>query len=146
MNIGKLDVVPVRDAFRHEAHNFTQWLETNIDALSERVGIELIVLEREKSVGSFNVDLFCEDSNGNYVIIENQLERTDHDHLGKLLTYLVNLEARTAIWVTPEVRPEHESGERERRIPHVLPRRGAADEDVSHVEDGEDGRRYGATG
>jgi hypothetical protein len=65
-------------------------------------------LEREKTVGSFNVDLFCEDGSGNYVIIENQLERSDHDHLGKLLTYMVNLEARTAIWVTPEVRPEHE--------------------------------------
>lgn len=108
MNIGKLDIVPVREAFRHEAHNFTLWLESNIETLSERIGIELTVLEREKSVGSFNVDLFCEDSDGNYVIIENQLERTDHDHLGKLLTYLVNLEARTAIWVTPEVRPEHE--------------------------------------
>jgi hypothetical protein len=108
MNISRLEIVSVRDAFRHEAHNFTVWLETNIDALSERIGIQLSVLEREKSVGSFNVDLFCEDRSGNYVIIENQLERTDHDHLGKLLTYLVNLEAKTAIWVTPEVRPEHE--------------------------------------
>jgi hypothetical protein len=108
MNIAKLEVVSVRDAFHHEAHNFTGWLEANIDALSERVGMKLTVLEREKSVGSFNVDLFCEDLNGNYVIIENQLERSDHDHLGKLLTYLVNIEARTAIWITPEVRPEHQ--------------------------------------
>ncbi len=108
MNISKLEIVPVRDAFRHEAHNFTLWLESNVDALAERIGMELTVLEREKSVGSFNVDLFCEDRNGTYVIIENQLERTDHDHLGKLLTYLVNLEAKTAIWVTPEVRSEHQ--------------------------------------
>jgi len=108
MNISKLEIVPVRDAFRHEAHNFTRWLELNIDALSERVGMKLAVLEREKSVGSFNVDLFCEDQNGNFVIVENQLERSDHDHLGKLLTYLVNLDARTAIWVTPDVRPEHQ--------------------------------------
>ncbi len=108
MNISKLEIVPMREAFRHEAHNFTVWLESNIDALSKRIGIELSVLEREKAVGSFNVDLFCEDDQGNYVIIENQLERSDHDHLGKLMTYMVNLEAKTAIWVTPEVRPEHQ--------------------------------------
>jgi hypothetical protein len=108
MNVEKLQIVPVRDAFRHEAHNFTAWLESNIEALSERLEMRLTVLQREKAVGSFNVDLFCEDSEGNYVIIENQLERTDHNHLGQLLTYLVNLEARTAIWVTPEIRPEHE--------------------------------------
>lgn len=108
MSIGKIEIVPLRDAFRHEAHTFTRWLETNIDALSQRLGIELTVLEREKAVGSFNVDLFCEDRQGNFVIVENQLERSDHDHLGKLLTYLVNLEAKTAVWVTPEVRPEHQ--------------------------------------
>lgn len=108
MNLGKLEVINVRDAFRHEAHDFTVWLEANIDALSQRLSLELNVLEREKAVGSFNVDLFCEDQDGNYVIIENQLERTDHDHLGKLITYFVNLEARAAIWLTPEVRPEHE--------------------------------------
>ena len=108
MIVGKLETVPVRDAFRHEALDFTLWLETNIDALSDRLGIELTVLEREKQVGSFNVDLFCEDDAGNYVIVENQLERTDHDHLGKLLTYLVNLDASRAIWVTTQARPEHE--------------------------------------
>lgn len=108
MNISKLEIVPVRDAFRHEAHGFTLWLESNIDALAQRIGIDLTVIEREKAVGSFNVDLFCEDQNGTYVIIENQLERTDHDHLGKLLTYMVNLGAKTAVWVTPEIRSEHQ--------------------------------------
>lgn len=109
MNISKLEIVPIRVAFRHEAYNFTAWLESNIDALSERVGLELMVLEREKAVGSFKVDLFCEDrSSSAHVIIENQLEPSDHDHLGKLLTYLVNLEAKSAIWITPEVRPEHQ--------------------------------------
>lgn len=108
MNIGKIEIVPIRQAFAHEAHNFTVWLEENIDALSNRIGIELSVIEREKSVGSFNVDLFCEDMSGNTVIIENQLERTDHDHLGKLLTYMVNLDAKTAIWVATEARPEHQ--------------------------------------
>ena len=61
-----------------------------------------------RRVGDFNVDLLCEDANGRPVIIENQLEQTDHNHLGKLLTYLVNLDASTAIWVTAEPRPEHQ--------------------------------------
>ena len=86
MEIEKMEFVPLRKAFPHEAHNFTVWLEENIDALCERIGMDLTVLDREKSVGSFNVDLFCEDSDGNYVIIENQIEKSDHDHLGKLLT------------------------------------------------------------
>lgn len=64
MSIGKTEIVPLRQAFRHEAHNFTRWLESNIDALSQRLGFELTVLEREKAVGSFNVDLFCEDKQG----------------------------------------------------------------------------------
>jgi hypothetical protein len=107
-NIAKIEIVPIRQAFRHEAQNFSVWLEQNIAALSERIGLDLTVIEREKTVGSFNVDLFCEDKNGNTVIIENQLERSDHDHLGKLLTYMVNLEAKTAIWVATEARPEHQ--------------------------------------
>src|SRR5690606_5433515 len=108
MDIGKIEIVPIRQAFGHEAANFTVWMEQNIDALSERIGLKLTVLERERSVGSFSLDLFCEDENGDAVIIENQLERTDHDHLGKLLTYMINLEAKTAIWVATEVRPEHQ--------------------------------------
>jgi hypothetical protein len=108
MTVSKIKRVPIREAFRHEAHHFTVWLETNIEALSDELGFKLTVVEREKSVGSFNVDLLCEDEFGNSVIIENQLERTDHTHLGQLLTYLVNLEAKTAIWVATEIRPEHQ--------------------------------------
>jgi hypothetical protein len=108
MDIGKLEIVPIRDAFPHEALHFTIWLETNIDALAKQIGLELSVIEREKKVGSFNVDLLCKDDQDNYVIVENQLERSDHDHLGKLITYMVNLEAKIAIWVTPEARPEHQ--------------------------------------
>ncbi len=107
MNIGKLKPVKLEELFKNEALNFTPWLENNIDVLSERLGIALTVVEREKQVGSFSLDLLAEGPNGEMVIIENQLYRTDHDHLGKVLTYLVNLDAKTAIWVTPEVRPEH---------------------------------------
>ncbi len=107
-NIGKLEVVGVRKAFPHEALHFTKWLEEHIDALAERLKISLMVEQREQSVGDFSVDLLCADGDGNPVIIENQLEKTDHDHLGKLLTYLVNLDASIAIWITTEPRSEHQ--------------------------------------
>ncbi len=106
--IAKIEIVPLREAFKHEALDFTAWLEKNIDALADRLGLDLTVLEREKAVGPFKVDLVCEDNTGRLVIIENQLERTNHDHLGKILTYLVNLDAKVAVWIAPEVRPEHE--------------------------------------
>jgi hypothetical protein len=106
--IGRLEFESVRDVFRDEARHFTTWLEQHLDVLGERLGIELNAVQREKAVGEFNVDLLCEDSSGHVVIIENQLEKTDHDHLGKLLTYLVNLDAHTAVWVTGDSRAEHQ--------------------------------------
>jgi hypothetical protein len=106
--IGRLEFEPVRAVFHDEARHFTTWLEQHLEVLGERLGIELTLIQREKPDGEFNVDLLCEDGNGQAVIIENQLERTDHDHLGKLLTYLVNLDAHTAIWVTGEPRVEHQ--------------------------------------
>jgi hypothetical protein len=105
--VARLEVVPIRKVFHKEAGQFTPWLEQHIEALAERLGLQLTVVQREKEVGDFNVDLLCEDADGKPVIIENQLEKTDHDHLGKLLTYLVNLDAGAAIWVTPEPRQEH---------------------------------------
>lgn len=107
-NISRLEIVPVRKAFPKEAQHFTTWLESHIEALAERLGLELTVVEKEKAVGDFKVDLLCEDGENHRVIVENQLEKTDHDHLGKLLTYLVNLEAHTAIWVTTQPRMEHQ--------------------------------------
>ena len=106
--ISRLEFQRLRDVFRDEARHFTIWLEEHLEVLGERLGIELNIVQREKEVGDFNVDLLCEDSQGRKVIIENQLERTDHDHLGKLLTYLVNLDASAAIWLTGEPRPEHQ--------------------------------------
>lgn len=75
--------------------------------MNEQLGFELTVVEREKSVGPFSVDILAKDSSGRSVIIENQLERTDHDHLGKLLTHLSNLDAKVAIWISSDPRPEH---------------------------------------
>lgn len=106
--VSRLEIVPIRKAFQKEAIHFTTWLEGHIEALAERLGLQLTVVQREKEVGDFNVDLLCEDGDGRPVIVENQLERTDHDHLGKVLTYLVNLDASTAIWLTTEPRTEHQ--------------------------------------
>lgn len=106
--IGKLVRVDVRELWRHEGRGFTAWLEHNLDVLGDRLGLQLTAVQREHAVGPFNLDLLAEDDDHNPVIIENQLERTDHDHLGKVLTYLVNLDAKVAIWVTPDPRPEHE--------------------------------------
>ena len=105
--VGLLVTVEPRQLFRNEAGDFTTWLEEHIEVLGDRLGLTLSNAEREQAVGSFSVDLRAEDGDGRLVVIENQLERTDHDHLGKVLTYLVNLEAKTAIWVSPAPRPEH---------------------------------------
>jgi len=108
MQIGRLEPVALRELWPNEAHDFTTWLAENLDFLGEKLGIELSLVEREASAGVFSADILAQDGNGSPVVIENQLERTDHDHLGKLITYLSNLDAKTAIWVTSEPRPEHE--------------------------------------
>ena len=109
MGISRLKKVHLRELWEHEAHNFTTWLAENLDFLSETIGFQLSLDQREISAGAFSADIRAEDPQGNYVIIENQLEKTDHDHLGKLITYMSNLEAKTAIWITSEPRPEHEA-------------------------------------
>ncbi|MCO5328249.1 MAG: hypothetical protein M9964_14540, partial [Solirubrobacterales bacterium] len=105
--IDKIRRVQLREVWPHEALDFTTWLEHNPDALSDVLGLELVSVEREQRAGSFSVDLVAEVHTGAKVVIENQLERSDHDHLGKLITYLVALEAQVAIWIVSEPRPEH---------------------------------------
>jgi hypothetical protein len=105
--IGKLRRVPLREVWLHEARDFTTWLERNPDALSDLLDFPLENVERERRAGSFSVDLVAEDHSGDTVVIENQLEKSDHDHLGKLITYLSALEAKAAIWIVSEPRPEH---------------------------------------
>ncbi|NPE28645.1 DUF4268 domain-containing protein [Methanococcoides sp. SA1] len=107
MEIGKIETVPLRHMWENEAHNFTPWLADNIDILGDAVGMRLSFDTREKKIGSFSLDILADDESGNKVIIENQLEKSDHDHLGKVLTYLTGLEAKTAIWVCSEARQEH---------------------------------------
>jgi len=107
--IGKINRRPLREVWKHEARDFTKWLEENFDVLNEALDLELVAAVREQGAGSFSVDLVAEDADGQPVIIENQLEKSDHDHLGKLITYLVAIGAKAAIWIVADPRPEHSS-------------------------------------
>lgn len=105
--IGKITKVPLRNIWKHEAKDFTSWLQNNIDVLNQVIDFQLSNVEREQSTGNFNVDLVAEDDDGNPVIIENQLEKSNHDHLGKVITYLASIGASKAIWIVSEPRQEH---------------------------------------
>ena len=106
--IAKLERLQLRDVWKHEALDFTQWLEQNIEVLSDAIDRNVLNPEREKKTESaFSVDLVAEDESGSSIIIENQLEKSDHDHLGKLITYLTAMQASTAVWIAAEPRPEH---------------------------------------
>jgi len=110
MKLGKLARVDLRECWRHEALDFTRWLAEpeNIELLSDEVGIGIQVTQTEASVGKFIVDILAEEENtGRKVIIENQLDVTDHSHLGQLITYAAGLEAEFVIWIVREVREEH---------------------------------------
>ena len=105
--IEKLQRVPLREVWRHEAYDFTQWLQENLDILNDTLDLELTSAEREQAAGSFIIDVVAENSDGQTLIIENQLEKSDHDHLGKVITYLTSREASGAIWIVKEPRQEH---------------------------------------
>ncbi len=105
---GKIQKVDPRNIWKHEAHNFTPWLAENIAELGEAIGIELEATEQEADVGNFSLDLLAKDLGRNAnAIIENQLAVTDHNHLGKLLTYASGYDADIIIWVSTEIREEH---------------------------------------
>lgn len=109
-NLGKLKKVELREAWKHEANHFTQWLaqEENLTLLGDEIGFEIKLIQTEAKVGSFNVDILAEEENtGKKIIIENQLEVTNHDHLGKVITYASGYDARIIVWVVKDVREEH---------------------------------------
>ena len=104
-SIAKVDL---RTVWPNEAYDFTPWLSENIGALGNALGMDLVLQEREAAVGGYSLDVLATDVNGNRpVIIENQLEVTDHDHLGKLLTYAAGFDADVVVWLTREFRDEH---------------------------------------
>jgi hypothetical protein len=105
--ITKITRIKSKDVWQYEDRDLTPWLCENIDVIGDAIGIQLTNAFREQSTGSFNVDIKAEDLEGNIVIIENQFGNSDHDHLGKLITYLSAFEAKTAIWIVEVPRTEH---------------------------------------
>ena len=111
IQLGKMQrITDLRSVWPHEALDFTKWLaeENNLSLLSEAIGVDIILEERESSVGNFNVDIFASENGTNRkIIIENQLEDTNHDHLGKLITYASGKDAEIIIWIVKRARDEH---------------------------------------
>jgi hypothetical protein len=108
--LGKLEKKDLRDVWKSESSDFTPWLATeeNLQLLGEAINIQLQLEAKEKNVGPFYADILCKDiSKNDWVIIENQLERTDHSHLGQLLTYAAGLNAKTVIWIASSFTEEH---------------------------------------
>lgn len=108
--LGRLERVGLREIWVHEATAFTPWLAKaeNLDVLADALGMELELEAQERSVGPFRADILCKEiGTGHWVLIENQLERTDHTHLGQLLTYAAGLEAVTIIWIADKFSEEH---------------------------------------
>ena len=106
--LASIDRVDLREVWPNEAADFTPWLAENISRLGQALGIDLELQETEAAVGGYSLDLLATDTNGSRkVVIENQLESTNHDHLGKLLTYAAGLDANVVVWLTKEFRDEH---------------------------------------
>ncbi len=107
-DFGEIKLVDIRDIWPNEATNFTPWLVDNIDKLSQALGMEIEVQEREADVGDFSLDIMGKDlGSGRTVVIVNQLTETDHDHLGKLLTYAGGFDAGVLVWIAKKLRDEH---------------------------------------
>lgn len=110
MALSKLKKVDLREEWQHEATDFTNWLaqDENLQLLSEEIGIDITLVQTEASVGKFSVDILAEEENtGRKIVIENQLETTNHDHLGKIITYASGFDAEIVIWIVKDVRDEH---------------------------------------
>lgn len=106
---GKLEPVGLRDVWPNEALDFTPWVaeEETLALLGELLGMELELEGREVNVERNRADILCKNEEGSWVVIENQLEETNHDHLGKILTYSAGLNAQTVIWIAAKFTDEH---------------------------------------
>jgi len=109
IQLGQLQKIDdLRIAWESEPEHFTPWLANNLKLLGDTIGIELELESQEKEVGPFNADILCKDmATNNWVLIENQLERTDHTHLGQLMTYAAGLNAVTIVWIAERFTDEH---------------------------------------
>ena len=112
MKLGKIKEIDIRKVWAHEQYDFSKWLaaEENISELGNTLNLSLTDIETEKFVGSYRCDIICKDElTGKSVLIENQLEQTNHDHLGKIITYASGLDASVVVWIVAEARQEHAS-------------------------------------
>ena len=112
MKLGKLQEVDIRKVWAHEQYDFSKWLasEENIQELGNTLNLSLTDVETEKFVGNYRCDILCKDEiTGKVVLIENQLEPTNHDHLGKIITYASGLDAAVVVWIVANAREEHAS-------------------------------------
>lgn len=112
MQIGRLTKVNIKELWRHEQYDFSNWLskEENIELLNDILGLTLIDVKKEVNVGAYRCDIVAKDETSDTVIvIENQLEASDHDHLGKIITYASGLSADFIVWIVKEARSEHRS-------------------------------------
>lgn len=106
--LGELKSVPLREVWTNEARDFTPWLLDNAHILSEAIGLELDLHEAEHSVGRFSLDLFgTVEGTDDIVIVENQLEDSDHKHFGQLMTYAGGTDAKYVIWIAPRFHQEY---------------------------------------
>lgn len=112
MQLGKLKEIDIRKVWQHEQYNFSKWLsfEKNLKELGDILNLSLTDVETEKFVGDYRCDILCRDEiTGKIVLIENQLEPTNHDHLGKIITYASGLDASVVVWIVQKAREEHAS-------------------------------------
>jgi hypothetical protein len=110
MKLEKLQKVLLRDCWKNEALDFTHWLsqQSNLEQLGDEIGMDLKLLQVEAGVGRFSADILAEEeTTGRKIIIENQLETTDHSHLGQILTYAAGVEAEYLVWIVKDAREEH---------------------------------------
>jgi hypothetical protein len=108
--LGRLTKVDLRTVWPNEAQDFTPWLADpdHLGLLGDTIGLDLELEGTEQSVGPFSADLLCKDTlEDRWVVIENQLARTDHTHLGQLLTYAAGLDAATIVWIAERFTDEH---------------------------------------
>ena len=108
MNLGELKRIDLRTVWKHEERHFTRWLEEDIGPLAEVLGLEgdLEVESTEEPIGPYRADIICSSQAGK-VLVENQLEKTNHSHLGQILTYAAGVEASTVVWVAASFTEEH---------------------------------------
>lgn len=107
-DFSELKQIPLSEIWKHEARDFTPWLAKNIQKLGDALKLDLELIDTEASVGDFSLDLLAQVKGRSIiVIIENQFNQTNHDHLGKLLTYAAGYDASIIVWISETIRDEH---------------------------------------